>query len=319
MPEGEITNDTDALSGISGNDEMTYQSITLPTELLTEGANQLAVEVHNVNANSSDISFDAFVSAGSIPAAPTGLAGEAIDQTSVQLSWDAATPLSTFDVLRDGELVASHLSETNYTDSELDFDTSYDYQLVVRSVGGKSPSSEPITVTTLPLDSQAYVSSGAEWRYNDSGTDPGQGWTEDAFDDSAWAVGPGQFGFGDGDEATVFDYGPSASNKRLAYYIRKDFDFDRPVSQAYATTIRAIVDDGAAIYLNGTEVWRFNLPEGELTSTTEATTFVAGSNESRWREIEVPAGILRSGQNTLAAEVHNDIPASSDISLDVGT
>lgn len=42
---------------------MTYQSIALPVSSLRPGPNQLAIEVHNASASSSDISFDAFVTA----------------------------------------------------------------------------------------------------------------------------------------------------------------------------------------------------------------------------------------------------------------
>ena len=81
--------------------------------------------------------------------------------------------------------------------------------------------------------------------------------------------------------------------------------------------MRAVIDDGAVVYLNGTEVWRFNLPTGTITSTTRATTFMGGADESKWRTATLPVSALRAGNNVIAVEVHNDQPSSSDLSMNL--
>src|SRR6185503_8939134 len=43
------------------------------------------------------------------------------------------------------------------------------------------------------------------WRYNDTGSDPGSGWLQPEFNDSAWPLGATEFGFGDGNEATLLN------------------------------------------------------------------------------------------------------------------
>src|SRR6185295_1874260 len=47
------------------------------------------------------------------------------------------------------------------------------------------------------------VPKGALWKYLDNGSDQGTAWRAPAFNDSTWASGPAQLGFGDGDEATA--------------------------------------------------------------------------------------------------------------------
>ena len=61
------------------------------------------------------------------------------------------------------------------------------------------------------------VALGAVWRYLDDGSDQGTAWREPSFDDSGWKSGPAQFGFGDGDEATVIARGA------ITYYFRHSF------------------------------------------------------------------------------------------------
>src|SRR5262249_33094290 len=75
----------------------------------------------------------------------------------------------------------------------------------------------------VPVPARAatnLVSQGAAWRYLDDGTDQGTAWREVSFDDSAWASGPAQLGYGDGDEATVVSFGPDANNKYITTYFR---------------------------------------------------------------------------------------------------
>jgi len=58
MPEGEITRLSVASKAISGEDEKRYLSAALGTNILAEGRNVLAVELHQHGPRSSDMSFD---------------------------------------------------------------------------------------------------------------------------------------------------------------------------------------------------------------------------------------------------------------------
>ena len=58
-------------------------------------------------------------------------------------------------------------------------------------------------VETIPGSS--LIPLGAAWKYLDNGSDPGKTWRDASFDDSKWASGPAQLGYGDGDEATVVE------------------------------------------------------------------------------------------------------------------
>src|SRR5262245_4583454 len=67
------------------------------------------------------------------------------------------------------------------------------------------------------------VPTGSFWRYFDNGIDLGSLWVSPSFDDNAWAQGPAQLGYGDGDEATVVGFGPDPSNRYITTYFRHSF------------------------------------------------------------------------------------------------
>jgi predicted alpha-1,2-mannosidase len=58
MPTGDIAYSTYAINALSGDDEINYVDYYLATDYLVEGSNVVAVEIHQSNASSSDVSFD---------------------------------------------------------------------------------------------------------------------------------------------------------------------------------------------------------------------------------------------------------------------
>ncbi|MEO5895365.1 MAG: metallophosphoesterase [Vicinamibacterales bacterium] len=158
------------------------------------------------------------------------------------------------------------------------------------------------------------VAVSAPWRYLDNGTDAGTAWREPSFNDSGWASGPAQLGYGDGDEVTVVGFGPDSSAKYTTTYFRHAFTVSSPSSYS-GLTLRVLRDDGAIVYLNGTEIFRSNMPAGAVTSATLATVAVAGADESTFFSSLVSPALLADGNNVLAVEIHQSGGTSSDISF----
>ena len=100
-------------------------------------------------------------------------------------------------------------------------------------------------------------------------------------------------------------------------YFRTSFDAGSSVSAVNGLRLKALVDDGAVVYLNGKEIWRTNLPSGTVSSSTRASTAVAGTAEQTWKSASLSDSALRSGKNFLAVEVHQSSSTSSDLSLDL--
>src|ERR1043166_7545260 len=159
----------------------------------------------------------------------------------------------------------------------------------------------------------SLVSTGACWRYNDRGLDLGTDWANVGYEDSTWSLGFAPLGYGHGNEATVVSFGPNPNNKYITTYFRRTFDVPDG-SAATNLFLRLQSEDGAAVYLNGVEVLRTNLPPGPLNYLTLASTEAAGTNVI---VASISLTNLLPGENALAAEIHQAAPNGPDVIFDL--
>ena len=154
------------------------------------------------------------------------------------------------------------------------------------------------------------VATNAAWKYLDDGTDQGTAWRAIAFNDSAWSNGVPQLGYGDGDETTAVGFGPDANNKYITTYFRRTFNLDNAFDLTNVL-VRLVRDDGAVVYINGTEVLRDNLPAGDILFSTVAS----GAVEDATVFANPSPSLLVNGENTIAVEIHQSGGTSTDISF----
>jgi carbohydrate binding protein with CBM6 domain/calcineurin-like phosphoesterase family protein/purple acid phosphatase-like protein len=175
-----------------------------------------------------------------------------------------------------------------------------------------------VVVPSTPLGGQssALVPTGSTWRYLDDGSNQGTAWRAPAFNDALWATGPAQLGYGDGDEATVVRYGANAGAKQITTYFRRTFAVANPADFS-SLSLRILRDDGAVVYLNGSEVFRTNMPTGTISDTTPASAAIVGADESVFVSAALSPSSLVAGSNVIAVEVHQSDPTSSDLSFDL--
>jgi hypothetical protein len=182
---------------------------------------------------------------------------------------------------------------------------------------GELASSDDLLVSvTRSAGEVTLLAAGSLWRYLDTGVDQGTAWRAPSFNDSAWPAGRAQLGFGDSDETTVIGFGPDAGNKYPTTYFRTRFNV-LSASSMQSLKLGVLRDDGAAVYLNGVEIFRSNLPEGTLTYNSLANSAVGGADESAFFESPIDLGPLLEGENVLAVEVHQSGGGSSDLSFDL--
>jgi len=162
----------------------------------------------------------------------------------------------------------------------------------------------------------SFVTQGSTWKYLDNGSNQGTAWKATSFNDASWSSGNAQLGYGDGDEAKVVSYGPSASNKYITTYFRKSFTAG-PASSYSSLKLYLLRDDGAVVYLNGTEVARSNMPTGIITYTKKASTTVSGSAENTFYTFNLNTSLLINGTNVIAVEVHQSLTTGPDLSFDL--
>jgi len=167
------------------------------------------------------------------------------------------------------------------------------------------------------------------WTFNDKGVDLGTTWTASNYNTATWSNGPALLGFKfengaylAADAAAPAGFGTfrtrmaktnaaSGGNNLTTYYLRTMFTNDGSWSLPGMTmTMSNLLDDGAIIYLNGTEILRTNLPAGPITYQTWAPLAL---NADHWIVNPVPLNLLVPGVNVIAVELHQSTATSSDI------
>ncbi len=268
--------------------------------------------VNGVNQQGVAILPSIFGPDGVAPSAPSPFTGT-VTATSVALTWGASTDntaIEGYRVLRDGVQIG-FATTTSFVDATAVGGSEYQYVVQAVDVAGNESAPSAAFVARTPV---AYVAPGAIWRYRDNGSDQGTAWRTAGFDASSWASGAQELGYGDGDEATVVSFGPNAAAKYRTTYFRRTFDVADP-ARVLSLAARLIRDDGAVVYVNGTEVLRSNLPAGTITSATYANGVVDGVNERTPVAFAIDPARLVAGTNTIAVEIHQNSGGSSDISF----
>lgn len=181
------------------------------------------------------------------------------------------------------------------------------------SGGGVSPNALSASVTQ-----QAVVSRTSAWKYWDQGSTPAANWHTAAYSDSSWPSGTAPLGYG-GLHTTTISYGGNQNNKYITSYFRKTFHVANPAAIT-GLNLSLVRDDGAVVYLNGTEITRSNMSaSGTIGFSTTATAAISGdAAKLTVHTFSVPAGLLVSGGNLLAVEVHQSSGTSSDLLFDAG-
>ena len=165
----------------------------------------------------------------------------------------------------------------------------------------------------------SYIAFGSNWKYLANNTRPA-GWETVAYNDLAWTSALAELGYGQSDETTCIPSGGSGGTlclptgpKYITTYFRKVVNIPNPLIHS-DFTINLKRDDGAAVYVNGVELVRSNLPAGALTHATLALNALDDGNTVF--SYPISAAMLVAGNNTIAVELHQTTAASSDISFD---
>jgi len=165
------------------------------------------------------------------------------------------------------------------------------------------------------------INGGADWKYNDSGSDLGANWTQPNYDDSGWNHGLARLGYGDPATATTISFGPDATNKFVTTYFRRSFvvPWNAQITNLNFRLARA---DGAVVWLNGQEIFRVNLPGGPISYTNFASTAMTGFTRHIFYPTNIPVANLPVGTNLVAVELHQssatNVTAGFDMEL-IGT
>ncbi|GAB3166563.1 purple acid phosphatase family protein [Telluribacter humicola] len=150
------------------------------------------------------------------------------------------------------------------------------------------------------------------WKYApESNTAPAASWKTAAFSDAGWESGQGAFGFGSHTYNTQLERGPGNSTPNYpAFYFRKTLSIaDAGAYSGYR--LRAFLDDGIVIYVNGVEVARKNM------NPNPSDPYTRTAGDSLTIDTLLSASLFQSGSNLIAVEVHQVGETSSDLLFDL--
>ncbi|WP_143247580.1 choice-of-anchor J domain-containing protein [Agaribacterium haliotis] len=270
MPAGEISSASFAANGIGGDAESTYYEYFIQPELLKDGENLVAVEVHQADASSSDLSFDldltAVVSNVDTPAAEssTTLEAKPLSISEIELSWndsedfnEVAYQLERKSPGGDWQILTWRIDANtgSYIDSKLAEGQRYSYRIRPFNASGFTTSSNEVESATLanatPLvyfqdfslaefgDFTSFsASSNADWEvrdYNDNFYAYNNGYGADEASDD-WLISP----------ALPIGYYDNAS-----LHFDSAFNYGGPLLELkYSANYRGSGDPGSATWIS---------------------------------------------------------------------
>lgn len=288
--------------------ETQFFPATAPPELLLEGRNVIAVEVHQFSTTDfyslqqvdpADVSFDLKLRRES---GLTGVLANDTDIDSTGLTVSVHTPPAHGQLTLQADGAFTYTPDAGFTGSET---------FLYRVSDGGTENAE------LKL-----IAAGATWKYLDDGSNQGTAWNAAAFSDGAWSSGATEIGYGDDNtlddrpETTKLSY--LLSTPPVTTYFRKSFTLPLPKAMLQSLRLRLLRDDGAAVFLNGVEIARDNLQPG-AGFEDGALLPIEGELEATWNDYILTAASLAAltdGANILAVELHQNLNVSNDASFD---
>jgi hypothetical protein len=161
-----------------------------------------------------------------------------------------------------------------------------------------------------------FIKFGATWKYLDNGSDPGPSWIESSSPGTdGWASGPAKFGYGNSDERTQMNYGINTANKYITTYFRTSINIPNTAKFSFFK-LKAFVDDGMVVYVNGREICRTNMGGGVVRNNTFAS-HEASQNGNTIIPFDIPLSSFINGTNTIAVEVHQSSRGGDDLTFDL--
>ncbi len=165
-----------------------------------------------------------------------------------------------------------------------------------------------VVTTLMPMN--------AEWKYFTNGSNLGTAWRATNFNDSVWPIGPGILADEDpnvlpapgiGTELSI--NGPSGFV--VTFYFRTQFLMPETNTPGATLTASMLIDDGAVVYLNGTEIIR-----RRMNANPAFNSFATGNASDGQVEV-FPLSFTNFvvGTNYLAVEVHQGGQGSSDVTF----
>lgn len=172
------------------------------------------------------------------------------------------------------------------------------YHVVVSNDLGMVTSAPVRVAVVWDLLREPLLGSNASWHYHLATEELAPDWPLDPERFLGWRTGPAPFGHGSSNAATILAREDGTAPATAAFFTELLVDDpDVPLEG------HLVCDDGAAVFVNGQEVFRLNLPTGPLGFDTSPSTLVDGPPLQA--DFFIAPQLLRPGTNLLAVQLHD--------------
>ena len=159
------------------------------------------------------------------------------------------------------------------------------------------------------------------WKYYQTASLDGVNWTQPNYNDNAWPQGEGLLAFENNSAITPLVHTslsdprspPAGLTAGHAYYFRTRVVLPNDATN-FTFTAQAYIDDGAVLYVNGSEVTpRIRMDPGVVLNGTFASSLPPTGDAVDPDTFIIPGQFFAAGTNIIAVEVHQRNDTSSDI------
>ena len=175
-------------------------------------------------------------------------------------------------------------------------------------------------LVALQAMASTLIPAGSTWRFHRGTNEPSPAnlpaWRQSGYNDDSWALGPAPFHYG---EPAFAGTGTELVDMQGGYttvYLRRAFRVNDPGS-LQALTLRATLDDGIIVWINGRRVATVNAPDSDAAATNGAvalSTVEYGAPTDY--DLGLPSSSLVPGINSIAILLLNSAIGSSDVVFD---
>lgn len=174
-----------------------------------------------------------------------------------------------------------------------------------------------VAITSGLQARKIFIPKGANWRYQNGEDEFNPKWKEADFDDSRWEKGFAPFGYGRYSRNTFV--GSGQNPRPITTYYRTDINLADPKDWD-RVEMQVRVDDGAVVYVNGTPAAYYRIDK-IVPMTPEVKANFSVNVIKEYQKVTLSGGHMRSlfvaGKNSIAVEVHQNKPSSSDLIFDL--
>ncbi|WP_346845852.1 fibrinogen-like YCDxxxxGGGW domain-containing protein [uncultured Rothia sp.] len=247
------------------------------------------------------------------PSTPNNLTAETKDGKD-QLNWSSSPDGDvTYQIIRNNKVIAS-TTDTTFAVTHQD---GARYFVRATDAAGNISASTPVvqaTVAPVTVSPKTVLSSGDTWNYKLGTNAPDSDWNKPGANATSWSTGKTAMGWSNSTLATAIDRG---TDRPLSFYARKTVTLDS-LEEYKKLYLNTYADDGIVVYVNGQEVARQGMPDGAVNYQTWAkSSQTTSAAKNTPLEIDVPLNSLKTGENTIAVEVHAGYRSSPNVTFDM--